>query len=227
MTSRVCLRSNPLIASFGVHNDIGNRQDLFRIRIGFSILFRESSPELGSDYGTKPSRSFHEETVPPYCPGNLAHPERVPQRVHQHASPPLVRNADRKPGLLRRGSRRASGNGRPSLCTGIGQHASNRLNGNVDQFRILLRRRSRWLLRLCSGIGRHAAHFLDSNVDQFRILLRRRSRGLLRLCSGIGRHAAHCLDRNFVQTPTLGIRSNGGLRALILIGRLPVRRDGQ
>jgi hypothetical protein len=149
MTSRVCLRSNPLIASFEVHNDIGNRHRLFWIRNGFPILSRESSPELGSDYGTKPSRSFHEETVPPYYPGNLAHPERIPhrvcqrgcQRVHQHASPRLVRNADRKPGLLRRRSRRTSG--RSVLRSCIRRHASQCLIGSVDRACLLLWRRSR------------------------------------------------------------------------------------
>jgi hypothetical protein len=180
MTSRVCLRSNPLIASFEVHNDIGNRQDLFRIRIGFSILIRESSPELGSDYGTKPSRSFHEETVPPHYPGNRAHPERIPQRVcqrvHQYNSPRLVHNHDRKPCLLRRRSGRAWWTGLLRLRSGVGRHASHCRCGNVDQVGILLRRRSGrsgWtgLLRLRSGVDRHASQCRNFSIDQTRLEL--------------------------------------------------------
>ena len=144
MTPRDCLRITPLTASLGVRNPIGGREDLFRIRNSFQILVHESQPELGSDYGNKPRRSFHEETVCPHCSGNRADPERVHrhvrQHVHQHASPSLVRNADRKASLLRRRSGwRASGS---VLRSSVGQHASQRLICNVDHACSLLRRQS-------------------------------------------------------------------------------------
>jgi hypothetical protein len=174
MTSHECLRINLLLASLGVRSHIGNRQDLFRICIGFQILSRKSSPELGSDYGTKPSRSFHEETVHPHCPGNCAHSERVPQRVsqrvHQHVSQRLIRNTDRKPGLLRRRSGRT---GRSGLCSGIRQYASQCRNGSDDNTRNLLRRRSGRTGRsgLCSGIRQHASQCRNGSIDQTRLEL--------------------------------------------------------
>ncbi len=168
MTLTGCLCSDPPGASFEGGNDLGSGQGLFRIRIEFQISSRKSSPELGSDYGTKPSRSFHEETVHPHCPGNRAHPERIPQRVcqrvHQHASPRLVRNTDRKPGLLWRRSGRGS---RSGLRT------------------------------------------VDCSADQAVILLRRRSGRGLRP----GVRTASSLPRD--------------CQALILVGRLSARRDGQ
>jgi hypothetical protein len=168
MTSRSCLHIHPLSVSIGMLNQIGNRQDVFRIRIGFQFLIRESSPELGSDYGTKPSRSFHEETVHPHCPGNRAHSERIPQRVcqrvHQHASPRLVRNADLKPCLLWRRSRWTSG--RTGLCAGIGQHDS---HCGIDPAGLLLWWRSRWTsgrTGLCSGrVDRDAALVLAGRLS--------------------------------------------------------------
>ncbi len=200
MTSRSCLHNHPLSVSTGMLNKIGNEQGLFRIRIEFQIPSRKSSPELGSDYGTKPSRSFHEETVHPRHPGNRAHPERIPQRVcqriHQHASPCLVRNADPNPGLLRRRSRRTSRIGRPGLCSGLSQHDS---QCGIDSVRGLLRRRSRWTSRigrpgLCSGLSQHDS---QCGIDSAGLLLRRRSRRASRigrsgLCSGLSQHDSQC-----------------------------------
>jgi hypothetical protein len=218
MTSCGCLRIRSLSASFGVRSAIGNWQGLFRIRIEFQISSRKSSPELGSDYGTKPSRSFHEETFHPHCPGNRAHPERIPQRVcqrvHQHASPRLVHNADHKLDLLRWRSRRASGRRRSRICSGIGQHPSECLIGGVDQGRILLRRGSgRASRRGRSGLcaHQHASQRFIGSVDPAGILLRRGSGRASRwrrsgLCSGT---------------------DNCDHPALSLVGRLPLRGDGQ
>ena len=225
MTSRNSLRSNRRAPSLRAGYHVQNMDGMFRMRINFQILSGKSSTQLGSDYGTKPRRSFHEETVYPHCPGNRAHPERIPQRVcqrvHQHASPRLVRNPDRKPILLRRRSRRAWWTGR--LRSGICRRASHCLNSNVDRFRILLRRRSRrawWTGRLRSGICRRASHCLNSNVDQFRILLRRRSGRAWwtgRLRSGIRQHTSQCRNGSIDQTRL----------ELNQVGRLSVRRDGQ
>ena len=230
MTLPGCLCSDPPGASFEVGNDLGNGQGLFRIRIEFQIPSRKSSPELGSDYGTKPSRSFHEETVYPHCPGNRAHLERIPQRVcqrvHQHASPRLVRNTDRKLGLLRRRSGWASGNGRRSLCSGLGQHASQ--YGNVDRGLILLWRRSGWASgngrrSLCSGLGQHASQY--GNVDRGLILLWRRSgrasgNGRRSLCSGLGQHASQYgnVDRGLILLRRRSGRASGNGRRSLCSG---------
>jgi len=176
MTPRNCLRIDRRAPSLTMGCRIRNMDGMFRMRINFQILSGKSSTQLGSDYGTKPRRSFHEETVYPHCPGNRAHPERIPQRVcqrvHQHASPRLVRNPDRKPILLRRRSRRAWWTGR--LRSGICRRASHCLNSNVDQFRILLRRRSGrawWTGRLRSGIRQHTSQCRNGSIDQTRLEL--------------------------------------------------------
>ncbi len=287
MTSRTCLHIHPLSVSTGMLNKIGNEQGLFRIRIEFQIPSRKSSPELGSDYGTKPSRSFHEETFHPHCPGNRADPERVSQRVcqriHQHASPRLVRNADPNPGLLRRGSRWTSRIGRSGLCSGLGQHTALRsvcgddlvllrrgsrwtsrigrsglcsglgprasLRSVCSDDLVLLRRGSRWTSRigrsgLCSGLGPRAS--LRSVCSDDLVLLRRRSRWASRigrsgLCSGLSQHASLrsvCGDDLVLLRRrsrwASGIGRSGLCSgrvdrnaALILVGRLPVRRGGQ
>jgi hypothetical protein len=95
-----------------------------------------------------------------------------------------------------------------------------------------LRRRSRrasGLLRHRSGVHQCASHSRCGVVDQGRYLLRRRSRwasGLLRLCSGVHPYASDCIDGLVDRTRVAG-RSNGSLRALSLVGRLPARGDGQ
>jgi hypothetical protein len=218
MTPRDCLRITPLIASLGVRNPIGGWEDLFRIRNSFQILVHESQPELGSDYGNKPRRSFHEETVCSHCFGNRADPERVHrhvrQHVHQHASPSLSRNADRQASLLRRRSG-ARASGRTGLRSSIGQHASQCFICDVDQTRSLLWRRSgarasgRTGLR--SSIGQHASQCLICDVDQTRSLLWRRS-------------GARASGRTGLRSSK---SSNCNRRALRLVGRLPVRRGGQ
>jgi hypothetical protein len=72
-----------LTGPFSVRSKIDKKEDLFWIRNRFQILVRKSVPDLGSEYGNKPYRSFREQTIPSSCPRNRAQHQRVRQYASQ------------------------------------------------------------------------------------------------------------------------------------------------
>jgi hypothetical protein len=150
------LTSGPLsnlTGSSGVRSHIDKKEDMFWIRNRFQILVQKSAPDLGSEYGNQPYRSFREQSLPPSCPRNRAQHQHVCQHARQDATQRLIYSGTDCTVLLLRGRPRRRV---VSLCTV--QDASQRLiYSGTDCTILLLRGRPRRrVVSLCSRTNRRS-----------------------------------------------------------------------